>query len=218
LSETSLVTAAQSEGLLREIEQQAKDECRAVFEAAERESQVLVTQAYKNARRRTKEAIAELRREGDRRLARARAQAETEERQRFQQAAAEAIRQAWPLLAEALVARWSDPAARLAWIGSAARQARERMHGDGWHIEHPADLNADEQGHFRQALGVADDAVTFTLNRDIAAGIRIRATQAMLDASIQGLLADAHTIEALLLAEIVPANGGEGPALDGAKP
>ena len=113
------------------------------------------------------------------------------------------MRRAWPQLVDALVARWRDPAGRRAWFRAAARQARERMRGDVWKVEHPVGWDTDEQREFIAALGVTNDVVTLTEDRDLAAGIRIRGTQATLDATIHGLIADRAAVEASLLAEIL---------------
>jgi hypothetical protein len=209
LSPASLISAAQSEALLREIEQQAEEERRAVLAEGEREGHDAVAQAYASARRRTRETIAELRREGARRLARAKAQAETEARRQAQQNAADAIRRAWPLLVDALAAYWRDPLQRPAWIAAAARQARERIRDEAWTVEHPSDWSADEERQFRTAFG-GDAAVTFTADRDMPAGLRIRTTHATLDATIQGLLADGPAVAAQLLAEVVPVDRKDG--------
>lgn len=203
MTSTGLVAAAQSDALLREVEQQANEEGRALLAAAEEEAATMIAQAYTSARRRLRDAIGELRREGARLKSRAKAQRETDARLRAQRGAAEAVRRAWPQLVDALVARWQDPAGRRAWFRAAARQARERMRGDVWNVEHPVDWNADEQREFVAALGVTNDVVALTGDRDLAAGIRIRATQAALDATIHGLIADRAAVEALLLAEIL---------------
>ncbi len=202
MNSANLVSTAQSAALLQEIEQQTSDECKAQVAAAEQQAHALIAQAHAAARRRVHEAIVELRREGARRLARAKAQVETQARQRAQQHAVAVIRRAWPLLAEALVARWRDPAARLAWADGVARCARDRLRTGTWTVEHPADWSADEQRNFRIALGAGDDAITFAADGDIAAGIRIRAAEATLDATPQGLLVDRQAVAALLLAEI----------------
>jgi hypothetical protein len=204
LSAANLIPTAQSAALLQEIEQQTRDECKALVTAAERQAHVLVAQAHAAARRRVHEAIGELRREGARRLARAKAQVETQTRQRAQQRAVEVIERAWPLLADALLARWREPAARLAWADGVARCARERLRTGSWTVEHPADWSADEQRNLRTSLGAGDDAVTFAADRNIAAGIRIRAAEATLDATLQGLLVDRPGVAARLLAELAP--------------
>jgi hypothetical protein len=202
LNSANLVSTAQSAALLQEIEQQTSDECEALVTAAERQAHALVAQAHVVARRRVHEAIGELRHEGARRLARAKAQVETQARQRAQQHAVAVIRRAWPLLADALVARWRDPAARRAWADGVAHYARDRLRTGPWTVEHPADWSADEQRNFRIALCAGDDAITFAADGDIAAGIRIRAAEAKLDATPQGLLVDRQAVAALLLDEI----------------
>ena len=93
-------------------------------------------------------AIEELRREGARRLSRAKAQVETGQRERAQQQAAAAVREAWPLLRDALAARWSDPRHRLAWVSAVALDCRTRLRPGAWVVEHPADWNAREQQDF----------------------------------------------------------------------
>jgi hypothetical protein len=202
LSSADLVATVQSAALLQEIQQQAGDECKALVAAAERQARALVAQAYAAARRRVHDAVGELRREGARRLARAKAQIETQARRRAQQRAVDVIKRAWPLLADALIARWRAPAARVAWADGVARCARDRLRTGTWTIEHPAGWSADEQRNFRVSLGVGGDAVTFAADPNIAAGIRIRAAEATLDATLQGLLVDRAAVSALLLAEI----------------
>jgi hypothetical protein len=204
LNSANLVSTAQSAALLQEIEQQTSEECKAQVAAAEQQAHALIAQAHAAARRRVREAIVELRREGARRLARAKAQVETQARHRAQQHAVAVIRRAWPLLADALVARWRDPAARLAWADGVGRCARDRLRTGTWTVEHPTDWSADEQRNFRMSLGVGDDAVTFAADREMAAGIKIRAAEATLDATPHGLLVDRLAVAALLLAEIAP--------------
>lgn len=192
---------APSEALLQEIERQTLDETRAVAESAGREAQAIVAQAYAEASRRMHDTVAELRRERAGRLARARAKLETEARIRDQQRAMQAIRQAWPLVVEALDARWTDPAPRRIWVESVARQARERLRTATWRVEHPADWSAADEQHFREVVAKKIE-IAFAADVSIAAGLRISAGEATLDATPQGLLNDCAGITALLLAEI----------------
>ena len=208
MNETGLIPTTQSEALLQEIEQQTQDEMRTIADTAEREASAIVAQAHATARRQMHGAIADLRREAERRMAHARAQLETEARLRAQQYAVEALRQAWPLLVEALAERWQDPAARRKWTDGAARQARDRLTAGSWTVDHPATWSADEQRRFRDALGAGANAeISFTIDPGLAAGLRIRAERATLDATPQGLLADRSTITALLLHEIDRGSG-----------
>jgi hypothetical protein len=208
LTRKSFIPSLQSDALAREIERQIRDESRAVSETAKRAGVVVVAQAHAAARRQMHSAIEELRREGARRLSRAKAQVETGQRERAQQQAAAAVREAWPLLHDALAARWSDPRHRLSWVSAAALECRTRLRPGAWVVEHPADWNAREHQDFLGGLGLrklgtrGGDEIAFKADQDVTAGIRIRADQATLDATPQGLLADRSTITALLLAEI----------------
>ena len=213
MTQKSLIASLQSDALAHEIERQIRDESRAVSETVKRAGVVVVEQAHAAARRQMHSAIEELRREGAHRLSRAKAQVETRQRERAQQRAAAAVREAWPLLRDALAARWSDPRHRLAWVSGAALDCRTRLRPGAWVVEHPADWNAREHQDFLGALGTrnvgTDDGgeITFKTEKDVTAGLRIRADQATLDATPQGLLADQSTITALLLAEIGQGTG-----------
>ena len=116
--------------------------------------------------------------------------------------------------------RWSHDGEirQAAAHGSGSRQAKREngCRATFWKVEHPVDWKADERRKFLAALGVANEMVTLTEDRDLAAGIRIRATQATLDATIHGLMADRSGIEALLLAEITLSDGKTSAAIMGA--
>lgn len=199
----SLISSLQSDALAREIEQQLKEETGAVIATAERDARTTIAQARAAARSRMHEAIEDLRREGARRLARAKAQHETEARARAQRRAAQAVSEALPLLRDMLNARWHNEQDRRQWTDAVARLSATRLRPGAWLIEHPADWSEAEQRDFTAAIGKADGIdVSFKGDSDLKAGLRIKADQALLDATPQGLLADARTIAALLLDEI----------------
>jgi len=200
MSPVSLIPSLQSDALVREIEQQLADENGAIAEGAQHDAQSILAQARASARGQVHEAIEKLREEGACRLTRAKAQLETEMRARAQQQAAQAVRDALPLLRQALDQRWREQANRQQWTVAVARFCADRLPAGAWRIEHPRDWSAAEQKQFVAAIG--DGAqVTFQAG-DVAAGLRISADQAVLDATPQGLLADSTTIAALLLDEI----------------
>lgn len=208
---------AQSDALVREIEQQCEAECRAILEAARLESRAIVGDAFGAARRHVHEAFEDMRRDGERRLARAKAQIATELRVRDQARAAGNLRDGCPVLVNAVADRWSDPEARRDWAASLADEARLRLRPGAWIVEHPDGWAEDEQAAFLARLGPDCRAeVTFRRAEDFDAGLRIRATGAVLDATPERLLADKPAIQALLLAAIgrqrppstTPAEGG----------
>jgi NADH dehydrogenase/NADH:ubiquinone oxidoreductase subunit G len=200
----SLISSVQSEALTREIEQQLTEETAAIIASAERGAKTTVAQAHSSARRRMHEAVENLRREGARRLARARAQLDSAQRVRAQHQAAQAVSEALPLLRKALHARWRVEADRRQWACAVARLGASRLRsGTTWLVEHPADWSEAEQREFTAAIRKTDATdIKFKSDGDLAAGLRITADQALLDATPHGLLADSRSIAAMLLEEI----------------
>jgi F0F1-type ATP synthase membrane subunit b/b' len=197
MSPVSLIFSLQSDALVREIEQQLAQESGAVAAGAEREARAIMAQARAVARAQVRAAIEKLREDGARRLTRAKAQLDTELRARAQQQAAQAVRDAMPLLHEALDARWRDRDGRRLWSEAVARACADRLPPGAWRVEHPRDWNEPEQQQFLTAIGKPVQA-RFAV-ADIAAGLRVSADQALLDATPQGLLANSTMITALLL-------------------
>ncbi|HVZ54263.1 MAG TPA: hypothetical protein VG986_20030, partial [Pseudolabrys sp.] len=153
------------------------------------------------ARARLHDAIADLRREGDLRLARARAQRDAELRSEAQRQSARAVADAMPLLRAALDTRWHDKEARQQWIAAVAELAVKRLRRGGWQVVHAPDWSTEEQESFGKAIGSAA-TITFQADTRVSAGLRIAADHATLDATPDGLTADARTIAALLLDEL----------------
>jgi vacuolar-type H+-ATPase subunit E/Vma4 len=198
-----LIPSAQSGELLRELERETQAECQALISAAEQEARAIVARARGDATERTHAAIVLLRQEGRRRLLRAKAQADTELRLRAHRDASAAIAMAWPLLEAALLACWHDPASRRLWAESALRHAAARLLRGPWKIEHPTDWSESERQSLPSMLPEDGSVkVEFKADADVAAGLRIRAGQALLDATLQGLLADRAAVAAALLAEV----------------
>jgi hypothetical protein len=200
MSPASLIFSLQSDALVREIEQQLARESGAIAAGAEREARGIMAQARAVARAQVHAAIGKLREEGARRLTRAKAQLDTELRVRAQHQAVQAVRDAMPLLHEALNARWRDRDGRRLWSETVARACADRLPPGAWRVEHPRDWSEPEQQQFVTAIGKPLQAGFAAA--DIAAGLRVSADQAVLDATPRGLLADSMMITGLLLAEI----------------
>lgn len=193
------VPEAQAQSLLAEIRQQTQAECGRLSEAASRKAEATIADAKQAARRHLKDAIAQLRRDGARRLTQAVAQRETERRQQEQALAGQRVARSWPLLADALRARWHDAAARQRWTEAAARYAVQRIRPEAWTVCHPAGWPDTEREAVRGVLG---GRVAFKAVPEIAAGLRIEAEGATVDATDRGLLADQGAVAALLLAAV----------------
>ena len=73
--------------------------------------------------------------------------------------------------------------------------------GRDWLIEHPDGWTEAEQARFRDELNDGSDRqLQFRRRDDLSAGLRIVTEGAVVDGSLQGLMADRPSIEALLLA------------------
>ncbi len=203
MNPANLIPSLQSRALAHEIERQFKNETGAVIAAAERDACAIVAQARAAARDRVRAAITELRREGASRLTRATAQFDTEPRARAQRQAARAVSDALPLLCEMLDARWRDRQNRRQWTDATARLCNQRLRPGAWQIEHPPDWSEPEQRAFKATIGERDGVeICLKADRDLKSGLRIKADQAVFDATPQGLLADGRTIAAMILDEI----------------
>jgi len=200
MSPANLIPLLQADALVREIERQIKDENGAIVTGAQREAQDILARARAAARARVHEAIEKLREEGVCRSTRAKARLEAQIRSRVQQRAAQAVRDALPLLREALVARWREPKGRQQWTAVVAQICASRLQQGAWRVEHPRDWSAAERKKFCAAVGEGTQ-LSFQA-ADISAGLRVSADQAALDATPLGLLTDSTTIAAMLLDEI----------------
>ncbi|MBI1204067.1 MAG: hypothetical protein GC182_16315 [Rhodopseudomonas sp.] len=197
---TSLIPSLQADALTQEIERQLNEEGDAVLASARTDARAIVAQARVSARQKLRGAIADLRREGERRLTRASAELDTAARNREQRQASRALEAAWPLLHETLTARWRDLAARKVWTDKIAALCSSRLRPGPWTVEHPHDWSAADQAGFVAGFANQDGLVlTFTADPAIAAGLRVTADQAVLDATVAGLLYDNRAIAALLL-------------------
>jgi hypothetical protein len=201
MKRATLIPSLQSNALVREIEHQLKTENEAIAAAVRRDAHEITAQARAAARRQMHAAIVALRKEGALRLTRAKAQLDTASRARAQHRAADAVHAALPLLGEALATRWRDPDARRTWTDAVAALCADRLRRGAWLVEHPADWSTQEQQQFIAAIGNGND-VSFQAKTDVGSGLRVKADQAVLDATPHGLLADRTAIAALLLDQI----------------
>jgi len=189
------------DALLALIAEYRDRRCGELREAAEQEARALLAEAHRVARGRVHEALEQARGEANHRLAAAEAAFDTREREQLLALAAHTLRRAWPRLQAALRNRWLDAGARRDWIQAALDDALRLLPGREWQIMHPADWDRDEAAAWLQThpeVRVSDWRAT----NDCAAGLRICAASACLDASLEGLLADRAVIESRLLDQV----------------
>jgi hypothetical protein len=104
---------------------------------------------------------------------------------------------AWQQLPAALARQWQDADGRAHWIRHAVRDARQRLRGTDWQIEHAPGMTEPER---RQCVADGAPPACFAEDPALDAGLRIRAEGAVLDATAAGLLADRDRVTAGLLA------------------
>ena len=203
MSVPASIVEIQAEALLRRVAREQESRCRRAVDEAGEQAHSIRKRARREARQRVAQAVAEERRTIERAVASKRAALDTDARQRDQARLRELLDQAWQLLPAALEARWNDPQARELWCRATAAMARtclasgvayvvEIAHGTTPAVTDQvlATIRAqlDERAELRGIAGLAP-------------GLRLRAGNACVDATIDGLLASRDQIGADLLAE-----------------
>jgi hypothetical protein len=186
--------------LLALIEVDRAERCGDTLQSASRQSGALLAEARRAARARVRAAIAEERAAFAARVASAEARLATTRRMARQQHRKLLLAEGWKRLPRALAARWDDAQARRAWVDAALDEALAVLPAGAWELSGPASwTGAERAGAVARLAQRAIDA-TATNDETIAAGIRVRSGNAVLDATLAGLLVDRLVIEGRLLA------------------
>jgi hypothetical protein len=93
-------------------------------------------------------------------------------------------------LPAALDDRWRDAASRAAWVTTALGQARRVLAPGAWQVTHAPGWPQPE----REACAVPPLALRFDSDERIRAGLRVSAAGNVVDATLEGLLADRDEI------------------------
>lgn len=174
-----------------------------ILDQAREQAQVRIRAAFKEARQRVSRAIDEERVRARGMLAVNEARLGTHNRQRYQDAVQHMLSRTRHRLGGALRTRWHQADSRRLWLDSLFDQALRKLPDAAWRIDHPVDWNSRELepwlDRIKQRTGHIPE-----LHADdrIPAGLRIEAGGAMLDASLDGLLADERAVQARLLAQL----------------
>jgi hypothetical protein len=199
--------------LLALVEEFRARRCAELIEPARSQARGLLRSARAEGRRRVHTTIGEARQRLAAEVGAAQARLATGRRLAEQRHAVHVLQQAWSTLREALRSRWRDPAARALWLDAhLARALRVLPHGppagdrapgedgEAWHIEFAVAWPQREREAFAAriaAQGVAQ--VQWQERGEIDGGVRIRAGNNVVDATIDGLLADRAALEGRLL-------------------
>jgi hypothetical protein len=186
--------------LLRVITDKRDASCRRERERAAAEARDILRAAHAEARKRLRPAVEEAARRPRDRLARAEAQRRTRERLARQQRVKARLEKAWRLVRESLERSWLHPGERRGWVERAASRAAEVLPAGSWNVSHPAAWPPEEREGLRQwllARGVG--AAGFSPDPAASAGLRFASGTTVLDATLEGFLADRPAVEARLL-------------------
>ena len=186
--------------LLKIAEEYRADQCQVLLTRANAECRSILKAAHLAARSELRAMLAPERERLAAEIASAEAKLVTQRRMHEQRRIQGILRQAWPRLVQALQARWETAAGRTAWVMQHLALALSAMPAEGWLIRHAQNWPAAEREQTDQWLqthGIA--GARFEADRELSAGIRIVCGLNVLDASLDGLLADRTQIEGRLL-------------------
>ena len=191
------------------LRRQQEARCREIIATAERKAKLAIRDNRQKLHERQRQAVGEERQRRAHELLIARSRIETLERRRAFARHEKVLRDARPLLVEALDNRWADSGHRLAWCNMIVAEAAGSLKGSDWVIEHPANLAQEDRDAIARHVQQLDvESPTFAACDDITSGLRIRAGTARLDGTKNGLLSAREDVEALLLAAWEQFDGG----------
>ncbi|KAA6184950.1 hypothetical protein F2Q65_10445 [Thiohalocapsa marina] len=191
------------QALLKLVQDWRDQECRRLLAEADTQASDMRRQAFARDRAALHQRVSAERARAQALVQAARAERDTRLRRRSEQRDAALVAAAWPALVAALQSRWAQAASRRRWVEHALADAATRLAGGGWLIRHAAGWPEAEQADAAAWLGQqrpGADAVRFSADAEIDAGLIISADGAVLDMSLSGLLRDRARIEARLLA------------------
>jgi len=201
------VVSAQTRAMIGQLQRYESEQVGAILERGHAHAKDIVTAAYAQARASVRKGVERERRRREQEQLKARAREETRERLATQLRVRRLLAMGWALLPDVLISHWQDATARRRWCRSALGEARRRLLGERFTVEHAPGLSPVELDDMQgECPGRKLDFVSAT---DLRAGLRVRTQGACLDASIESLLADPAHIESLLLAAYQEQVSGE---------
>lgn len=174
--------------------------CSALLDAADARSRRILEHAHAAARSRLREALSDQRERLDASIAEAETELVTQHRVSTQKRLAAALQASLPLLKQAMHERWRSLSARALWVEQHLKVAGAVLPPTGWTIAHPPDWSQEEREEVRhRLLAQGIENPRFESDATLSAGIRVACGLNLLDASLDGLLADRALIEGRLL-------------------
>ena len=195
-----MTLAERTAALIATVDQYRAGRCAELLEPAVAQARTTVKGALSDARRRVTTAIDEERKRLRRDVGAVEASLATERRLVEQQRAVRQLGRAWTTLRAALTKRWDDPTARRTWVDAHLARAVECLaHDAEWRIRHHVAWQDDERRVAADWLRTRGVHAAFEHDPALAAGFVVTCGHNVLDASLDGLLADRAGIEGRLL-------------------
>ena len=191
------------EHLLGIVVENREKRCTEVRNNAWQQAREIIRQAHTKSRARMHRHINALRDKQRQRVSSAIARNQTLLRQQHQKADRAIIDMAWPILREAMQALWNDTASRQNWLDAVMATAADRLLQPDIRIEHSLNMSEQELSRIKQQwFNSNGNEPDLQGCEDIDAGIRIIAQGTVIDATLDGLLKQRTSIEALLIAHV----------------
>jgi F0F1-type ATP synthase membrane subunit b/b' len=186
--------------LLELVEEYRARRCAELLEPAQEQARTLLRNARAEGRQRVHTTIGEARQRLANEVGAAQARLATERRLAEQRHAVLVLQEAWSALREALRARWRDADARSQWLDAHLARALRVLPRERWQVEFGSGWSEAEREAFAARIPAAGVAgASWRSCEDIDGGLRIRAGSNVVDATIDGLLADRAALEGRLL-------------------
>jgi hypothetical protein len=191
------------QALLDMVESDRRTRCQALLDQARAEAASALEQARAQARTQMRDAFADERQRARSRIAAAQAELQTRRREHAQRRVEALLVLAWQRLPGVLRQRWRDDAARQRWVRMAFDTARSALPHGTWTVVHGPHWPAAERdalaARCQQAAGAAP---RFVVDERIDAGLRIGTEGSVMDATLDGLLADRDEVGGRLIGEL----------------
>lgn len=189
---------ARKQALLDLIEQDRQRQCAALIAQARSQAQALRATSRGEALQTLRSAFADERARVQSRLAAAQAELQTRRRVHEQRQVEALLVLAWQRLPQRLAERWRDETARKAWVAETRQVALRSLGATGWHVTHAEGWSDAERDAFARGLPPPQ----FARDAQLAAGLRIAAGGNVIDATLEGLIADRDEIGGRLIAAL----------------
>jgi F0F1-type ATP synthase membrane subunit b/b' len=186
--------------LLALVEDYRARRCAELLDPARSQARTLLRNARAEGRQRVHTTVGEARQRLASEVGAAQARLATERRLAEQRHAVLVLQQAWSALRAALRARWQDAHSRSQWLDAHLARALRVLPRERWQVEFAADWPPAERECFAADIAAAGVAhSSWQARQDIDGGVRIRAGNNVVDATIDGLLGDKAALEGRLL-------------------